>query len=64
MAAIAAVINNSNYLPEAQMLMGLKETVLQRDVELQAVAEGKEAARTRIRPLNMTFGWKRESGLS
>lgn len=52
-AAIAAVINNSNYVPEAQMLMGLKETVQQRDVELQTVAEGREAARTRIRSLNM-----------
>lgn len=52
-AAIAAVINTSNYMPEAQMLMGLKETVQQRDVELRTVAEGREAARTRIRPLNM-----------
>lgn len=35
------------------MLMGLKETLQQRDVELQTVAEGREAARTRIRLLNM-----------
>lgn len=47
-AALAAVINNSNYTLEAQMLMGLKETVQQRDKELQTVAEKRAAARTRM----------------
>lgn len=52
-AAIAAVINNNNYVLEAQVLMDLKETVQQRDGELQTVGEGREAARTRIQALNM-----------